>query len=316
MLTVLGEALIDLVRDPDGRFTAHPGGSPLNVAVGLSRLGHRTQFMARLSTDAFGRQLYGHAEVNGVLLDAAPRVTEATTLAVVTLDEDGRAEYDFYVEGTADWQWTESELRAVPDGTTTLHTGSLASWTPPGAPRVAGLTAGLRAGGDVLLTYDPNVRPLLLPARAGARATIEANVGTAHVVKTSEEDLAHLYPGETRDAVTGRWLALGASLIVVTRGGDGVIASNPAARVDRPAVPIHLVDTIGAGDAFMAGLIGALTDRGHGTAAAIAGLGADDLADLVAEAALVAALACERAGADPPTRAEVEAARSRSVASA
>ncbi|MEP6852987.1 MAG: carbohydrate kinase [bacterium] len=311
MLTVLGEALIDLVRDADGRYTAHPGGSPLNVAVGLARLGHPTQFMARFSADAFGRRLHAHAAANGIGLDAAPRVSEPTTLAVVDLDDAGRAEYDFYVQGTADWQWSEPELAAIPTATTVFHTGSLASWTPPGAQRVAALAERLRATGIALLTYDPNVRPRLLPDVGVARTSVEDAVARTHVVKTSAEDLAYLYPDRALAAVGADWLALGTDLVVITRGAGGVLALTADTQVQRAALPIRLVDTIGAGDAFMAGLISALIEHGSAEPSTIVGLEPADLDRVLDEAALVAALTCERAGADPPTGDELLAARDR-----
>jgi fructokinase len=311
MLTVLGEALIDLVADPDGRYTAHAGGSPLNVAVGLARLGQASELMARLSTDAFGRLLRGHAAGNGVGLTASPRVTEPTTLAVVSLDREGRADYAFYLEGTADWQWTEAELELVPAETRIFHTGSLASWTAPGAQRISDLTSRLRAHGDVVLSYDPNIRPLLLADLDAARRLVERSVSDAHVVKCSEEDLAYLYPEDSVESVLERWLNLRCDLVVVTRGGDGVIARTRDALIERPGVPIELVDTIGAGDAFMAGLLAGLTDLGLTTPAKLAAASSAEFATVIDTGTLVAALTCERAGAQPPTRAELDTARPR-----
>ena len=313
MLTVLGEALIDLVADADGRYTAHPGGSPLNVAIGLARLGHQTQLMARLSADLFGRKLRAHAESNGVGLAGAPRVTEPTTLAIVSLDDDGRAEYDFYLDGTADWQWNQPELDAVPESTL-LHTGSLASWIAPGAQRIGELTTRLRAHGETLLSYDPNIRPLLLADVDGARRLVERNVTDAHIVKCSEEDLAYLYPDDSIDTVLDRWLALRSDIVVVTRGGDGSVTRTRTARLERPGLPVDLADTIGAGDAFMAGLLSGLTDLAIMTPAQLAEAGDSEIGSAIDSATLVAALTCERPGAQPPTREELEAARSRLAA--
>jgi fructokinase len=310
MLTVLGEALIDLVADPDGRYTAHPGGSPLNVAVGLARLGHPTEFMARFSADGFGRTLRNHATGNGVRLSAAPRVTEPTTLAVVSLDEQGRAEYEFYLQGTADWQWNEPELEAMPPSTL-FHTGSLASWIAPGAQRINDLTARLRAHGDTLLSYDPNFRPLLMADLEGARRLVERNVADTHIVKCSEEDLAHLYPDDSIDSVLDRWLELRTEIVVVTRGGDGAIARTRSGEIERPGLTIDLVDTIGAGDAFMAGLISGFTDVGVLSPGDLADATESQLNAALDSATLVAALTCERAGAQPPTRKQFEAARPR-----
>ncbi|HEX6869816.1 MAG TPA: PfkB family carbohydrate kinase, partial [Micromonosporaceae bacterium] len=147
MLTVIGEAIIDMVQGGDGRYTAHAGGSPLNVAVGLARLGHPTRIGARFSRSRLGRQLCGHAIGNGVDVSHAVDTDEPASLAVVALAPDGSAEYDFYLDGTADWQWSATELAAFVTGTTVLHTGSLACVRQPGAERIAAtMTDASRAG--------------------------------------------------------------------------------------------------------------------------------------------------------------------------
>jgi fructokinase len=304
-LCVIGEALVDLVDAGDGRaFTAHPGGSPLNVAVGLARLGRPTQFLARLSGDGFGRLLRAHAERNGVGLAAAIAAPEPSSLAVATLDDEGRARYDFYLEGGADWQWTHREL-IVPPGARILHAGSLASWTPPGDARIAELLH--RARDITLVSYDPNVRPSLLSTPEHARPLVERMVAAAHLVKASDEDAAWLYPGAPLGDVAARWLGLGAAAVVLTRGERGAVGYRRGAPpVERPGRSVAVVDTIGAGDAFTSGLLGALDTAGVRDAA---GLAAADLGAAIDEAILVAALTCERVGADPPTAAELAAVR-------
>ncbi|HEX3812387.1 MAG TPA: carbohydrate kinase [Mycobacteriales bacterium] len=310
MITVVGEALIDLVNVEGRRFDALPGGSPLNTAVGIRRLGEPTAVMVRLGRDAFGRMLRRHAEASGLDLRAAAPADEPTTLAVVTVDEVGHADYDFYVEGTADWQWTDAELAALPEQTAILHTGSLASWIAPGEGAIAALVDRVRA--DVLISYDPNIRPRLLGTPAQARPLIERSVAAAHVVKASEEDIGWLYPDRTPPQVAADWSASGPDLVVITLGGDGMIAQTAGGlRVRRAAVPITLADTMGAGDAFTAGLLTALTRRQLDHPGAAADLTAERLAEILDEAGLVAALTCERPGADPPTAEEFAAARHR-----
>jgi fructokinase len=325
VLTVIGEALVDLVestthssRSADGHgpragdgprsYTAHPGGSPLNVAVGLARLGQPTALLARLSPDAFGRVLREHAERNGVDLSAAVTATEPTTLAVVSLDSDGRATYDFYITGTADWQWQAQELSQLPAGTTVLHTGSLAAWTPPGDAVIQALVEQVRASTTVLISYDPNIRARLLGTPEQGRVKVERSVGQAHVVKASDEDVSWLYPDRDVDQVAADWLTLGALLVVITRGGDGASAyrrGHPT--LHRRARRIELVDTVGAGDAFMSGLLGAIVSGRADSPDALAECTDEVVGRFVDQAALVAALTCQRAGADPPTRAEVDA---------
>ena len=231
---------------------------------------------------------------------------EPATVAVVTLDGDGRADYDFFVEGTADWQW-QGAVRPTPaPQSAALHFGSLASWLAPGADAIAASAARARSEG-VLVSYDPNVRPGLLPAEAG-RLLVERAVACSHVAKASIEDLAHLYPSAAVADVAGRWLELGADLVVITAGADGATAYGRNATAHAPAVPVRMVDTVGAGDAFSAGLLAALLDGATPPAGRIAALDTDDFDALLLRATVTAALACERAGADPP-RADQVAAR-------
>jgi fructokinase len=301
-IVVIGEALIDLVETGDDEpRLARPGGSPYNVALGLARLQRSTSFAGRISHDPLGAVLRRHAERSGVDLTLSVDAAEPTTVALVELDDTGGAQYRFGVDGTADFGWTDAELGRIPDETGAVHFGSLASWLPPGDAAIARRVAELRARGAAV-SYDPNVRPHLQPDRAAARAQVEAAVPLAHLVKTSAEDLDWLRPDEPIEDVARSWLELGPSVVVVTRGGDGSTAFTAAATVDRPPVPVDVVDTVGAGDAFMSGLLDALGRRGLLTPAGIAGA---PFAECLDDAALVAAITCSRAGANPPRRAEL-----------
>ena len=308
IVAVIGEALMDVVDTGDGAtFTAHVGGSPLNVATGLARLEQPTAFLGRFSRDGFGRILRAYAERAGLFLDAAPDALEPSTIAVVRLDERGVASYDFTVDGTADWGWTSTELGRMPSSARIVHLGSLASWLPPGDAVIGQFVDELHAPGDVLISYDPNVRPALLVEPVRARPLIEARVASAHVVKASSEDLDWLYPGVAYADVAANWLAVGARLVVVTRGGDGTTAyPRGGAALTRPALTVELVDTVGAGDAFTSGLLDGLLRAGIRSPADLDAL--DALGPILDEAAVVAGLTCARAGANPPTRAEVDAA--------
>jgi fructokinase len=307
-VTVIGEALIDLVpRGPPGDYRAHAGGSPFNVAVGLARLGNETALMARLADNAFGRILRDAAVAEGIDVSASARASEPTTLAVVSIDGPGQATYDFYVEGTADWHWTSAELRRRPSDAEILHFGSIASWTPPGSTRIDQLIREARARNGVLVSYDPNVRPAVLAAASRGRPLVERSVRRAHVVKASREDLEWLYPSHPVDEVASRWHELGAALVVVTDGADGATAYRHGADpLRRPGRDIQLVDTIGAGDAFTAGLLNALTRRGLHTPDAVGAVSEAELTDVVDDAVLVSSVTCERAGADPPKLASSE----------
>jgi fructokinase len=306
VITVVGEALIDLVPgESPGSFLARPGGSPFNVAIGLARLGQPTALMARLADNALGRILRQQAAAEGLDLSAAPRASEPTTLAVVSLDAAGGASYDFYLDGTADWQWTAAETERVPAATSVLHFGSLAAWTPPGDALVLALAARMRE--RALISYDPNVRPALLVEPARAQPPVERAVALAHVVKASAEDVAWLYPGLGAADVAQRWLGLGAQVVVVTDGGNGSTARTAAGVVvQRPARPVTVADTVGAGDAFTAGMLAAALRTGLADAGRIGEASPAQLTDVLDFAATVAALTCARPGADPPRLAEVE----------
>jgi fructokinase len=308
---VIGEALVDLVHqssDPDGtdRYLAHPGGSPFNVAIGLARLGQHSRLLARLSQDAFGRQLRAHAGANGVDLSLAVTARESSTLAVVSLDAERNATYDFYRTGTADWQWTEAELARIPTDTGWVHAGSLASWIDPGATAIEHRLAELQE--TAVVSYDPNIRPALLGDRTRAVARIERLVGLSRVVKASAEDLAWLYPDRDVTDTLRHWQSLGPRVVVVTEGSQGargIGADGQPFQV--PGRPVAVVDTVGAGDAFMAGLIDALERSGLLAGEQPAPTG-EQLRPAVEQAILVAALTVARAGADPPTAAELTAA--------
>ncbi len=265
--------------------------------------------MARLSETAFGRLLRSHAQAEGIDLAASPHAAEPTTLAVVGLDAMAQASYDFYVEGTADWQWTAGETARAPALSAVLHFGSIASWTPPGDARILGLARAARSRGDVLVSYDPNVRPGLLGDRDEGVAAIERAIRLAHLVKASAEDIAWLHPGEALDDVAKRWLGLGATVVVITRSGSGADAyTSDGFFVHRPARDVAVVDTVGAGDSFTAGLIASLIRRDLYSPARLARCPADQLADALDDAILVASVNVQRRGNDPPTLADLAAA--------
>jgi fructokinase len=280
--------------------------------VGLVRLGHHATLMARLADTAFGRILRDHAEAEGIDLQAAPRAAEPSTLAVVSLDASARASYDFYLDGTADWQWTAEETARAPEGAGVFHFGSIASWTPPGDARILELAHRLRGRGDVLISYDPNVRPGLLADHRHGQRVVEHAIGLAHLAKASTDDVAWLYPDRAPGEVARHWLQLGATVVVLTGSADGACAyTAQGGSVSRPALDVAVVDTVGAGDSFTAGLIGSLIGRGQHRPEELARCSADQLSGALDDAILVASVNCERRGNDPPTAADVAAARGR-----
>lgn len=305
MFAVVGEALIDLVGSRGGRtFEAHPGGSPANVALGLGRLGDPVTLTTRLGDDAFGQLISGHLEASGVVVDRGPKPWGPTSLAVATLAA-GVASYDFRLT------WDLEDLPPLPVETRCLHTGSLATVLPPGDDAVIDLLRREHERGRVTVSYDPNVRPKLLGTPEEARPRIEALVAVSDVVKVSDEDLRWLCPGEPDEDVARRWLALGPAIVVVTRGREGTFTVTERAELQRPAVTVDLVDTVGAGDSFTSGLLDGLRRAdllGGARREALAGVDEATLHSIVDEASMVAAITCSRPGADPPTRAELDAA--------
>lgn len=308
VVAVAGEALVDMVpAGPDGLFRAAPGGSPANVAVGLARLEVPVRMLARISGDVLGQRLRAHLLRNGVDLSRAVAATEPSSLAVVDLAEDGSAQYDFRVEGTADWQWREEELTSALEGVRALHVGSIALTAPPGAAVLRRLAA--RAHATATVTFDPNVRPLLMGSPAQVLAVVDEVLPVADVVKASAEDVEWLLPGQPIEQVAQEWAGRGPVLVVVTRGGAGAVAvGRTSGLVEQPGREVDVVDTVGAGDSFMSALIAGLSARdllGASRRAALAALDAAAVREVLAEAVGAAAITCSRLGADPPRAAEL-----------
>ena len=311
---VLGEALVDLVAATGAHtYTAHPGGSPANVAVDLARLGVPVTFHGRIGRDAFGHMLRDHLTDNDVDVAGVVTASEPTTIAVATVDEAGVAHFDFWTAGTANWQWRPGELPdRLPEDTVALHTGSLAAWLAPSSEHVAALLAREHARARATLSLDPNCRPDLMGNLEEALAWIEHLVGLVDVVKVSQDDLRWVLPGRSPEQAAERWLALGPALVVVTLGGDGAYGlTRSGASAAVSAMTVEVADTIGAGDAFTAGLLAGLYRAnllGPGTRA-IGDLAPSALRELLANAAVVAALTCSRPGAEGPTAAEIRTRR-------
>ena len=304
---MIGEALVDVVPDgATGKSRPKPGGSPFNVAVGLARLGNRTSLMARFAEDSYGRLLRSTAAAEGIDLRAASRAEEPASVAIASVDDAASVTYAFEIDGTADWQWSAAELRRINPDTRVLHFGSIASWTAPGGARIADLVREIRARRGTLISYDPNVRPSVIGEREASVELVEDSVRAAHVVKASREDIEWLYPLRTVEEAAARWSRLGPTLVVVTDGADGASTyrqGHPPLR--RPGREVTVVDTIGAGDAFTAGMLTGFVRRRLHHGRRLESVSDGTLADILDEAVLVAAMTCERAGADPPRLEEV-----------
>jgi fructokinase len=293
---VIGESLIDIVGAEE-----HVGGSPLNVAVGLGRLGRGIDFLTHIADDPYGRRIIDYVEAAGVQL--VSEIGERTATARSTLTAGGSADYEFDL----DWRLSGTPPVAPP---LFVHTGSIAAVQDPGCLAVAALIDTYRVSATV--TFDPNVRPSLIADRDLAVARIEHLIERSDIVKASEEDLRWIDPARSPEQVARTWLALGPAVVVVTLAERGAVAFCAAGTARVPTRAVRVVDTVGAGDAFMAGLLDALWDvLGGDRRSELRGIGVDALTAALDAASLSSALTVARAGADLPDRAALEAAARR-----
>lgn len=278
-------------------WRALSGGGPMNTAVALARLGHRVEFLGRFGADSFAAQLRGHITESGAGLDLAVATAEATSIAVVSLDDQGKASYAFHFEGTANFGWQDGDFPILP-AQDWLHFGSIGAVVMPGHEALLRFIQRSETG----LSYDINVRASVLPDLPEYRRRVFALMAAVGqrggVVKASDEDIEVLLgqPGVDVARVAADWVReFQLGLFVVTLGPDGAIAVTPSGEVFRvPGRPIALVDTVGAGDTFMAGFLSRYaSDPGRVTEALQRGIGAS-------------AMVCARKGANPPTADELD----------
>jgi fructokinase len=290
---IVGEALVDVVQRGGAEPEPHAGGSPFNVAVGLSRLDVPTRLAAQVAPDAYGDLLRGRLAESDVVLEALVPTPERTSSARATLADDGSASYDF------DLTWDPSGL-PDPGDFEVVHVGSLGTSLEPGARLVANLVVMADAVG-VPVSYDPNVRLTVEPDPAVWRRVFADIAPHAGIIKMSDEDAAVLFPDEEPAALAQR-LAAGGALVAITLGGDGAVVATAqdVATIEAPSTEV--VDTIGAGDSFMAAVLAWCA--AYAWPAAVE-LDRTELTDLGRYAAAAAAITCSRPGADPPRTAEL-----------
>ncbi|HET6908768.1 MAG TPA: carbohydrate kinase [Mycobacteriales bacterium] len=307
-IAVVGEALIDLVPTSPTTYAARPGGGPANTAIALARLGSSVTMLARFGADSFGQLVREHLIGNGVDVEHAVRAEEPSSIAIVTRATDGGASYRFLVDGTADWRWAASELPSLPAAVAAVHSGSLALALAD-SPALESWLAAARS--TATLSIDPNLRPGLLPA--DAQGAVQRWLHIGDIVKVSVEDIALIYPGVDPWETARQWQKSGPALVIVTAGADGARAFFGDHELAADAVKVSVVDTIGAGDAFTAGLLHALAARGR-LGGRLDHLDEADVGAALGYAVNVAALTCTRPGADPPTATELSAGRATSRA--
>ncbi|MCL1838832.1 MAG: carbohydrate kinase [Propionibacteriaceae bacterium] len=292
---VIGEALIDVFERPGSDRSEYPGGSPLNVAVGLGRLGRGVWLGTWIGTDARSMAIKAHCQASNVQLLPGADQAERTSTARAFIDDTGHADYSFDI----DWETPQIPKSIDP---LLVHVGSISAVFEPGAADLAELVQKLRT--QATISYDPNIRPAIMDAPTVVTTKVERLVGLADIVKASDEDMEWLYPNVPLTCVVTQWLGLGAGIVVVTKGEAGVTAATanvPAIVLPGHAIPV--VDTIGAGDAFMSGLLHAAWAAGLLGAenrTALRNISTDMLGQLLSTATGCAEIACSRPGADPP----------------
>ncbi|MFQ8430294.1 carbohydrate kinase family protein [Amaricoccus sp. W119] len=308
MFLVCGEALFDLFLEKDegpaaATYAARAGGSPFNVAIGITRLGSDSGLLTGLSTDLLGQRLTRVLRDEGVSTDYAIETGRPTTISLVGLDAEGVAAYQFFKNGSADTGVRPEDLPELGPEVTGLHFGSYSLVTPPTADAFAGLA---RAQTDRLVSLDPNVRLNVEPDVDVWRERLGVLYPHADLLKISAEDLELLHPGMKAESFAQARLADGIRLVVVTDGGQaahGWTRSGLAASAEPPKVTV--IDTVGAGDTFQAALIARLIQTQEGALGALEGLDGSALAELLDYAARAAAITCSRRGADLPRTADL-----------
>lgn len=306
MILCCGEALIDMLprvtAAGEEAFAPHVGGAVFNTAIALARLGAPTAFFSGISTDLFGLRLSEALAESGVDLSHVRFSDRPTTLAFVHLDS-GQARYTFYDENSAGRMLAEDDLPVLDGGVEALHFSCISLVSEPCGTTYEALMRREHARRVIML--DPNIRTGFITDKGGHRARMHRMIAMADIVKLSDEDLAWFGEHGSPDDIAARWLAAGPKIVVLTRGGEGATGYTTGIKVDVPARPVEVVDTVGAGDTFNAGLLASLHEAGLLSKAALGTLSEDHLRAALDLAISAAAVTVSRAGANPPWRREL-----------
>jgi fructokinase len=296
---VCGEVLIDLIPGADGVRVPHVGGGPANTAKALARLGRDVQFIDGISTDEYGVAARKELLDDEVKLDLALTSDKPTCLAIVSLDANGGASYEFKIDGTAtfdfDLKWLPDPSRYKPQ---VLHIGTLVTVIQPGADVLCDWA--MQVAEFAPIVFDPNIRPSVMGDHDLYEAAVEKWAALSSVIKVSDDDMAWLYPGQKYEDVAKRWLNDGAALVVVTRGSNGIIGFTADGSAEVDGAKITVADTVGAGDTVGAIIVEAMIDKG------ILALTGDVLKATLHRAAVAAGITCSRKGAQPPYKHELK----------
>ena len=309
MILVIGEALIDLIenRYQPGAFTAIVGGANLNVATALARRGANHTFYARMSKDRFGNLIREKLKANNVNFKNSIVTEENSTLAIVSLNEQGVPTYSFYVNGTSDWGWTKEELptqeQLNAEQVNCIQFGCLTMAMEPGNLVIENWARELK---EITISHDINIRSALGFDPTKEKERVERTNKFSHIIKASDEDIEWLYQGQRNiDEVAQEW-ARDNKIILITRGADGVSIFRNEERMDVPSRKINVVDTVGAGDTFCANLLGQLQDNNY-LGKDLTQIPSEQLKNFVYISGIAASITCERAGCEPPTQEDLKA---------
>lgn len=320
MIVVIGEALIDLIEDKanKGSFTSVVGGANANVAIALARAGTAQQLLARISNDSFGQKIRSRFQENNVGLDYAIEATEPTTLAFAAIGDSGSANYSFYVDGTADWNFQPQELPSKQImnkiGAKALQFGCLTMAMPPGNKIIEQWATSFHEEKLLTISHDINVRPALGFDAGKEKIRVEKLNEISHLIKASDDDISWLYgleQGADLDQIVWGWIKDSEKIVFVTRGDKGVsIYRKNGVRLEVPSRKVVVQDTVGAGDTFCATVLSLLLELdalGDNPEQRLEAVSNDQLIEVARVAGIAASMACEKIGAEPPTKAELKA---------
>ena len=296
---VCGEVLIDLIPGVDGVRVPHVGGGPANTAKALARLGHDVHFIDGISTDEYGIAARKELIDDEVKLDLALTSDKPTCLAIISLDANGSASYEFKIDGTATFDfnlnWLPDPSRYKPQ---VLHIGTLVTVIQPGADVL--YDWAIQVAEFAPIVFDPNIRPSVMGDHDLYEAAVEKWAALSSVIKVSDDDMEWLYPGQNYAEVAKRWISDGAALVVVTRGLHGIIGFTAEGSVEVDGAKITVADTVGAGDTVGAIIVEAMIEKG------ILALTGDELNATLHRASVAAGITCSRKGAQPPYKHELK----------
>jgi fructokinase len=319
MIIVIGEALIDLIEDKDqaGSYQAVVGGANANVAIALARAEARVQLLARISGDAFGQKIRNRLLENNVGLDYAVLASEPSSLAIASIGNSGGASYSFYVNQTADWFFTPQELPESKVlqtiGAKALQFGCLTMAMEPGNAVIENWAREFFQNKQLTISHDVNVRPAVGFDANQERIRVERLNAISSIIKASDDDINWLYnlaPGTSVDPIAWDWIAGSDKVVFVTRGSEGVsIYRKDKQRLDVASRKVKVQDTVGAGDTFCANMLAELLKidaLGADPEQKLARVSNQQLVEIARIAGIAASMACEKVGAEPPTRKELE----------